>query len=233
GYDVARDKGTYGAATKTAVTALVKQTGAVSEKGELFDAAWLVFLPEEGYRLASVELPLAAPAPASGTVIGSAEPVLSGAVLAPRGAVEEVAAPSSSGDDGSGAGTVATATETLAAEPDEELATTGDPITLGEDRSRVSAEGLVALRRQVESGAAVVETKLVREAGAGELLVPAAAVVATPDGATCVLRVTGSSLEPVGVEVVGDTAGSSIVKAGLEPGDEVRVAPAAKDRRCG
>jgi hypothetical protein len=89
------------------------------------------------------------------------------------------------------------------------------------------------LRAAVEGGSGWAAARLERRAGAGELMVAAASVVATAQGETCVLRVgADGGLEPVAVEVVGDASGSAIVRGGLEIGDRVRVAPLAEERRC-
>jgi peptidoglycan hydrolase-like protein with peptidoglycan-binding domain len=231
GFDVARDKGTYGLATKAAVASWSKQTGAPSDAGAIFDSAWLVFLPEEDYQVLNVDLAVAAPAPTGGTAIATARPALTRAVLTTLDGSDDVG---QLGPDGEPMNVrVEVAPEDLIAADDDEALMVGTAvIALTPERNEVAAEDLEILGSKVQANAAIVAARLQRQGGAGELLVPAAAVVATQEGITCVLRIAGVSLEPVAVEVTGDIAGSSIVKGELKPGDQVRVAPAAKDRRC-
>jgi hypothetical protein len=135
GHDVAGDKGVYGSATRAVVAALAATTGAASDKGAVFDAGWLVFLPQEGYQPTSLDLVVGAPAPPAGAVLAEAAPVLSGAVLTPASAAPQ---------DDFWAGDYqeedleddATAIETLTAEADETLTLGGRDFALAADRAQ-------------------------------------------------------------------------------------------------
>jgi peptidoglycan hydrolase-like protein with peptidoglycan-binding domain len=232
GFDAAQDKGVYGQATKAAVAAWSKQTGAASDNGNAFDAAWLVFLPEENYELLTVDLEVAAQAPVGGTAIATARPSLTRAVLS---SLEDSRGSEMTGGEAEPVPTdqEVAPEELITANPDESLLVGSMTIKLAQNRGEVAAEGLAELSGQVPPNTTSVNVKLQREGAADELLVPAAAVVAVPQGGTCVLRVEGSGIKAVVVEVVGDTSGSAIVKGNLSPGDRVRLSPVAEDRQCG
>jgi peptidoglycan hydrolase-like protein with peptidoglycan-binding domain len=238
GYDLARDNGVYGNATRAAVADLSAKTGAASDKGAAFDPGWLVFLPEEAYRPQTVDLAVGTPAPAAGTVIAETGPVLTGAMLAPAESLESVAGEEltaySGGSDETGAvvGPDSSEVDGTVAGAEERLQVRGVEIALAESRAEVAPEALATLGDLVEPGSAAAEGALERPAGADELMVAAASVVTEPDGSVCVLRVNGDTLEPVPVEILGSEIGSSIIKGQLKAGDQIRVAPAARDRRC-
>jgi hypothetical protein len=233
GYDVAVDKDVYGSATKSAVADLAAKTGAASERGEVFDAAWLVFLPEENYWPQTVDLVVGAPAPPAGSALASAAPVLSQAVLADADYLDSVELVQPLAGEAASAGPVASPTEALVAEPGETLIASGVEITLSEDRAGVAADDLEVLQSKVAASSPVVAASLERAANADEYLVPADAVIATADGGTCVLRVEGAALRPVAVEILGNASGNSIAKGDLKAGQKVRIAPEPKDRQCG
>ncbi|MDR0591805.1 MAG: hypothetical protein LBG60_00820 [Bifidobacteriaceae bacterium] len=231
GHDVSADKGVYGQATKQAVEAWSARTGAASEKGTVFDPAWLIYLPAEDYQLGSVDLQVAVPAPAPGSVIATAEPALARAVLA---------SPDLSGDtvgfelegEPAGAFPAVAPDDVITAGDDESLLVGKTPLELSADRAEVAIDALPRLSGLAQPNASTAKASLEREASDGEFLVPAAAVVATPRGETCVLRVAGGGLEPVTVAVADDKGGSSIVTGELKAGDLVRITPPAEARSC-
>jgi peptidoglycan hydrolase-like protein with peptidoglycan-binding domain len=231
GYDVAADKGSYGQATRDAVAALTAKTGADSGKGQVFDAAWLVFLPEDGYLQQTVDLLVGAPAPQAGSVIATSAAELTRAALTDAAYADNalIYAPAE-GEEASASGMPEA--EPLTAGTDDVLRLAGTEIALDDARDQVAEEALPKLRSLVEIGAVAVEAVLARPPGAGELVIPAAAVVAAENGTVCVLRVE-DGLEPVRVEVLGDVDGGAVVRAELKVGDKVRVDPAPEDRRCG
>ncbi|MDR0627613.1 MAG: hypothetical protein LBG11_10235 [Bifidobacteriaceae bacterium] len=236
GYDVDSDGSAYGTKTRQAVTDLGKRIGAVGADGTGFDPAWIVFLPEENYVPAAVHLELGAPAPPAGTHIAEPTPALTQAVLVTPGTVDLVDVDlDQDGDENLGATRQPVNVpedELLPAEADEILLVSGSEIPVTEDRSEVAADGLAALGQMMTSGSTSIDGRLSRPSGTDELVVASAAVVTTQDGTTCVLRVDGSALQPVAIEVIGDTQGKAIVAGELNPGDEVRVAPTAQDRTC-
>ncbi|MDR1394243.1 MAG: hypothetical protein LBJ62_09830 [Bifidobacteriaceae bacterium] len=280
GYDVSTDKGSYGRATRQAVTELAKQTGADSAEGPLiptvpgaetdpatpprrlsvgywFAADWLVYLPEEGYVATAVDLRVGSPAPAAGSVLAAAQPVLMAATLtaAPATGAEigvgdppgdETAGQEGQGDSGGDGGVdggtggvgdgsengTAVGAELVAAE-DETLLVASVPVPLAEDRGKVSAEGLIALRALVNELAPSVPAKLERPSRVDELSVPASALVTALDGRRCVLVVESGRLRPVEVETVGDSDGWVMVRGELRAGQAARLSPGAEDRQCG
>ncbi|MDR0366220.1 MAG: peptidoglycan-binding protein [Bifidobacteriaceae bacterium] len=231
GYDLSADKGAYGKATERAVEEWSRKTGALSQNGTVFEAAWLVYLPEESYPLASVDLKVAAPAPPAGTPMATAKPSLSRAVVASADGPHKSGALDEDGEAEGPAREVAPE-ELVTAEEDESLLIGSVTLGLTEDRTEVAPDSLAVLSAEVAANAASVSASLRRTGGVGEFLVPAAAVVATSGGTTCVLRVDGNALEPVAVKVVGEVSGNSIITGALSPGERVRIAPAAGDRRC-
>ena len=237
GYDVASDGTAYGTRTRQAVTDLAKRIGVGDSDGTGFDPAWIVFLPEENYVPATIDLELATPAPPAGTRIAAPQPALAQAVLADPGTADLTDV--DSGPDGYESSQSApeavdvSADQLLPAEEGETLLVAGSEIPVAENLTEVAPDGLAALGRSMTAGLTSIDGLLSRPSGSGELVVAAAAVVTTPNGAVCVLRVTGTTLQPVVIEVVGDSQGKAIIKGQLDPGDEVRVAPTSQERTCG
>jgi peptidoglycan hydrolase-like protein with peptidoglycan-binding domain len=231
GYDTSKDKGVYGQATQAAVATLAAKTGADSQKGLYFEAGWLVFLPEDNYQVDQIDLVVGTPAPPAGAVIAQASLALTRARLADSNWL--TAETSSLEDPTSGkSGQDAPIDQPVTADLDESLHVTNQVIELAESRDEVSSTALAGLQALLPAGTSSIEARLVRPAGTSELMVSAAAIVTTPQGAVCVLKVSQDSLVPVAVEVIGDWNGNAIITGQLQLGDEVRVAPAAEDRRC-
>jgi hypothetical protein len=244
GHDVSKDKGSYGSATRKAVTEVAKRVGVADAQtvgaGEAFPADWLVFLPEEDYALQSVDLVLGAPAPPAGTSLAVSRPTLVSALLAPAGTV----ATGANWTDGAGDGALEDDPEgteipksvepdvILTAAEDETLVVAQTPIELTEERTAVSEVGLKALQAVAGAGEPAIAAVLERPVRADEVTVPAAAVVTSPLGGQCVLVVKGDGLTPVDVEVMGGGEGFAMVRGRLEVGQELRLSPPPKDRRC-
>jgi hypothetical protein len=231
GYELSADKGAYGKATERAVEEWSRATGAPSQRGTVFEAAWLVYLPEDSYPLASVDLQVGAPAPAAGTPMATAKPSLSRAVVASADGSYESGALDEAGE-AAGPAREVTPEELVTAEEGESLLIGSVTLVLADGRTEVAPDSLAVLSAEVVGNAVSVSASLRRAGGVGEFLVPAAAVVAIGDGATCVLRVDGTALEPVAVKVLGEASGNSIVTGALSQGERVRIAPAAEERRC-
>jgi hypothetical protein len=158
-------------------------------------------------------------------VIGAEANGLTGAGPDGDAAEEETA---NAGADGDAQGA-----KTVTAGGDETLMVALTPVELAEDREQVSAAGLAVLRGLAAEGAVEMAATLERSGRAGELTVPAAAVVTAPGGNQCVLIVTSAALRPVAIEILGDDEdGGALVRGELRAGDEVRLSPPAKDRRC-
>lgn len=210
---------------------------------EVFNPAWLVYLPGDG-TIAAVKLRVATPAPSAGTEILTFTPSLKGARAVPDEAIlppDGVSGVPGIGGMPSDQGTAESATAPLRV--DEARAyrdlPPGTGIQLGEvqlgevDSSGIlTAESLAAFGAAVPAGAAQVSAQLVQELPAGATTVPAAAVVTGPTGATCVVTrgVSTVDADVMTVEVIESYLGIATV-IGLEPAIEVRVEPPAEDRR--
>jgi hypothetical protein len=188
-----------------------------------FDPTWVVFAPRDRMTVASVELTVGAPAPAPGAAFVTAKPALTAAVAVDaetaKRATEGGEAPEAEGGaepDEGGTGGAAAAGSAPVALPegtpvpvsravfvDEEAEVS---LALAEDRMTFTPEALAALSLVVEPGARAMRLVSRSVPVAGELQVPATAVVVGEDGTFCVVD---TSRRAYPVEVT-DTGGGSI-----------------------
>ncbi|MGE3620317.1 MAG: hypothetical protein AB7L84_07640 [Acidimicrobiia bacterium] len=188
---------------------------------QVFDPAWIVFLPSEELVLTSVDLYVGQPAPSVGVSFATAKGRLVAAQVVPRTDVSS----------GGGAGPVAGPPSVLPETAILEVA--GKPISVAADRSTVSAEGLEQLRPLVAEAEWDVDAFAVSPATGTEVLVSAASVYSVADGRLCVLRRRADDPgTPVVVEVHSSQDGGSVVSGDVRPGDSVGLFVSGAQRRC-
>lgn len=187
-----------------------------------FDPAWVVYLPHESVTVDTTSLIVGAPAPNPGTAFAELEPVPTLAVVVARTSAAGAAADSSE----------ITVSPTIKVPPEEELVVGGESISLTEDRTHVSDEGLQILRAAVQPGTAIIDARIVSPAGSNQWIVPAGAIVSDQTGRQCLIVRRADTEAPRDVAVLGTATGTSIVSAELRAGDLVAVRPPSGLRIC-
>lgn len=190
------------AATVEAIRSWSEQLGA--PPSPTFDPAWIVWLPESPYRLATVDLAVGIEAPGRGTVIGASGPTLASLELISLdgGAIAlapEVSYSLSIGD------------VTVQLEPD------GTP----------GAEPLAALAEVVPREGDAIEGSVARTVPERVWSVPTTAVMSGPQGQVCVWAADGTGYSPQTVQVRAARAGATFLVPLAEDPMAVLMNPAA------
>ncbi len=189
--------------TSVAVEEFEADLGVESPTGD-FDPSLVAWLPREEMTLGTLEVELAAPAPAGGTPFAEEAPRLLGAELVPASPGEAL-----NFEDG---------VEYVAIADDERFAVDPSNPAIAEEELGAFAE---VLDPADEAPAVTVERAEVVDA----LAVPATSVVANPAGDLCAWVAAGDGFEAREVTPGTSRAGVTDIVEGLEPGDEVLVNP--------
>lgn len=189
--------------TGAGVQDFTKKIGANSG-GELFDPAWIVWLPQESMQLSEVKLLAGTPAPAGGTPIASTPPVLSKVLV---NAVDEGALPDA-----------AQAAWVLRF---KELTVPFEGVELNDNRSRASLRSAMNADRP-ESVAATVS----RSEPVAGWEVASSAIFLDKRGTQCVFVERRGGHDAVHVSVLGGSPGVARVIGNLKPRPAILVNPA-------
>lgn len=229
---------TFGATTAASVREFAKGLGAGDT--EVFDPAWLVYLPyTEAESVSSVSLEVAQPVPPAGSTIVTVEPHLVNARVVPPESMVT--------GDQLGSGAPADDPSGSASTPDEPsfdpgLAYTDLPANTvltveGTDIGRVGPDGALpqdtlAALAAILSPANDVTAELRQPSPTGATQVPTASLITGAGAKFCVLARRADQLAAVAaVDVLDSYLGVSIL-TGLAAGDEVLVNPSLEDRRA-
>ena len=190
--------GVFGRGLTAAVKAWAESLGVVKPDG-VFDPGWVLWLPEDGFVVGEVTLRAGAPVPGAGA------PVLVGATP-----LVEVS---------------------LRDQNDRRFVETGEWILeVGEVEvpvvdGAVTGEGLGVLESVLDPEEAFASGRIRRAEPLAVVEVPATAVVADAEGATCVFVPDGDGFVARGVVLAGGRVSRVDVAEGLEAGGEVLVNP--------
>ena len=207
------------------ITAWVGGLGVdVSNGLTAFDPGWLVYLPREAVRLAEVDVPIGAPAPAAGTALATLESTVVGAQILDPQRLEGA----ESNDD--------TPLDELQLEAAAAQVPAGSRLLLGaselqldDARQNVAVQSLPEVERLVLAGAmmstAVVETTNDELA----MTVPVSAIV---DGRCVIREGTDRRPEPAPITLVQTEGGVATVRATFSAGDRVLANPDIHESSC-
>lgn len=190
--------GLFGRDLTRAVKAWSETLGVVKPDG-VFDPGWVVWLPEDGFVVAETPLRVGAPAPGAGS------PVLVGATPLVEVSLRDQE-------------------DRRFAEEGEWVLEVGD-VEVAVVDAAVTDEGLETLGSVLDPAQEFVSGRIRRAEPLAVLEIPATAVVADAEGATCVFVPDGDGFVARGVVLGGGRVSRVDVADGLEPGDEVLVNP--------
>jgi len=191
--------GVFGRGLQSAVKAWAESLGVVKPDGS-FDPSWVVWLPAGSFPVSEVTVEVGSPAPSAGS------PVLEGATP-----LVEV--------------TLRDQNDRRFVEEGRWVLAVGD-VEVGVVDGQVTAEGLATLAGVLDPAESFASGRVRREAPVKVLEVPATAVVANREGATCVFVPDGSGGFKVrSVTLAGGRVSRVDVAEGLTEGDEVLVNP--------
>lgn len=231
------DGESYTAETATGVARFAASLGVPAQERTSFNPAWVVYLPAASTVLDSVELTVAAPAPAAGTVIGTPRAQLVAAEISTPEAAEAVEREATTEDQGqvnSSSTSSSVRGEPVEAAPGERLLVGSTELAIGRPRHTVADEALDALQAQVVPGSPSTTGRLMRPAGLDEFVVPAAAIFAGDGGRLCVLASPAGDDDAAAVPVstVGSEDGRTVVTGDLSRDQQVLLAVPGQLRQC-
>lgn len=237
GYNSAGDSDRFTWRTLSGTRSLAETAQVPASKDvTAFDPSWVVFLPHEEVRLASVDLQVGAPAPAAGTAIRKTPRYLTEAALVPEA---DLPADQPSSTGGTESGQQQARIEPVAAAAGESLTLGTTPVQLDETLSKVASESLVAIEPLLAVGAPFTRGTLSRSIPADEYRVPPSAIITEPNGQMCVLRAREFGddgqvvrTEPVAVQFVSAQGASAWVTGDLTVNDKLNAEPTGHERSC-
>lgn len=199
---VAANPGVASFATTQAIRAFEARIG-VAPVSDTFDPAWVVWLPSDPFPLGSLTLAVGHPAPAPGTPIGAAVPVLLRAQA------------SSTGQD------------SLSLDPAVAwvLATGGKTFGVDSGTAAVAETDLAGLAAVVKPDAPSASGTIQRISALHAVAIPSTAVMTGPLGQLCVWLPSGGGYSAHVVTLSGARAGVTDVASGLVAGEQLLANP--------
>lgn len=190
----------FNSVTARAVELFASSLG-LDGKTRVFDPSWVVWMPSEGFEVASVEATVGAVAPAFDSVLLAGPVEISGAEFVDyQGAAVEI--------------------------PGEWVFLFDDASPLSLVDGALTEESRFTLEDLVVPGVEAVNGWIERAVPVESLAVPSTALVSDVDGSLCVHVEAGSGYEPRQVVLSGGAVSESYVGSGLEAGVPVLANPA-------
>jgi len=190
--------GVFGSDLRASVIAWAVSLGVVKPDGT-FDPAWVLWLPQEPFVVASVEIARGVPAPGPGSeILTGPVPFVSVSLTDQNG---------------------------RSLTPDGAWILTVGGIDVYVVDGMVDVDGLATLASVLDPEQPAASGRIQRAEPVETLEIPATAVVSNAAGTLCVFVPDGDGLSPTPVELSGGSASSVNVASGLSQGDVVLVNP--------
>ncbi|MGL4340595.1 MAG: peptidoglycan-binding domain-containing protein [Rhodoglobus sp.] len=199
-----------------------------------FDPSWLVYLPEGAEKVPGVKITidLGGPAPAAGTeVVDNTLRLVSGVLTEPGAVITETAG-AAADIDVTRPVTPFIPESAKTVLPDGAVVQYAGAAIAVDGSSALTADASAALARVIPPGTAAIKAVTLTQAQSGSVLVPSAAVFASPAGKLCVIRRSAGGVGSSAVDILSNSAGKSIIVGTVAPDDEVLVSPPAGQRQC-